>query len=136
QLTQLCQDLQQLVDKSNDTSSINASDALYSLHSCQNNDESSPFCTCDCSESDRLLTIKHARHLLPLGTTLSNIDGLRIDFAHGFGVLRQSNTSNNLTARFAGDSIEALQDIQDKFAALCRPFDKKLAEQITAIPAE
>jgi phosphomannomutase/phosphoglucomutase len=71
-----------------------------------------------------------------VGTKLSCIDGVRLDFAHGFGVLRQSNTSHNLTARFAGDSIEDLRDIQAKFAALCRPFDKKLAEQIVAIPAE
>ncbi|WP_201502963.1 phosphomannomutase/phosphoglucomutase [Psychrobacter cibarius] len=91
---------------------------------------------CRCSMSRQYMTSKQAKCLLPVGTKLSCIDGVRLDFAHGFGVLRQSNTSHNLTARFAGDSIEDLRDIQAKFAALCRPFDKKLAEQIVAIPAE
>ncbi|WP_250163828.1 hypothetical protein [Psychrobacter sp. WY6] len=50
--------------------------------------------------------------LIARGTKLSCIDGVRLDFDHGFGVLRQSNTSHNLTARFAGDSIEDLRDIQ------------------------
>ena len=71
-----------------------------------------------------------------MGTKLSCIDGVRLDFAHGFGVLRQSNTSNSLTARFAGDSIDDLKDIQATFAALCRPFNAALAKQILAIPVE
>jgi len=50
--------------------------------------------------------------------------------------LRQSNTSQNLTVRFAGDSIDDLIDIQTRFAALCRPFNKTLAMQILAIVAE
>ncbi|MCG3861998.1 phosphomannomutase, partial [Psychrobacter sp. Ps5] len=73
---------------------------------------------------------------LPVGTKLSCIDGVRLDFARGFGVLRQSNTSQNLTVRFAGDSIDDLIDIQTRFAALCRPFNKTLAMQILAIVAE
>ena len=91
---------------------------------------------CHCSVIKPHLTLKQARDLMPVGTTLSCIDGVRLDFAHGFGVLRQSNTSCHLTARFAGDSIDDLQDIQERFAALCRPFDKELAAQILAIPTE
>ncbi|WP_352258274.1 phosphomannomutase [Psychrobacter sp. TB55-MNA-CIBAN-0194] len=91
---------------------------------------------CYCSVVEPHLTLKQARDLMPIGTTLSCIDGVRLDFPHGFGVLRQSNTSHHLTARFAGDSIDDLTDIQAKFAALCRPFDKELAAKIVAIPAE
>ena len=91
---------------------------------------------CHCSMDKQHMTLEQARYLLPVGTTLSCIDGVRLDFAHGFGVLRQSNTSYKLTARFAGDSLDDLKDIQTKFADLCRPFDKKLAIQIAALPAE
>ncbi|MDE4455196.1 phosphomannomutase [Psychrobacter sp. DAB_AL62B] len=91
---------------------------------------------CTCSAKRPYITLQQAQYLLPVGTKLSCIDGVRLDFSHGFGVLRQSNTSHNLTARFAGDSIEDLKDIQAKFAALCHPFDEDLAAQIIAILPE
>lgn len=91
---------------------------------------------CTCSQQSQSTTLEQAQALLPVGTRLSCIDGVRLDFARGFGVLRQSNTSQNLTVRFAGDSIDDLIDIQRRFAALCRPFNKTLAMQILAIVAE
>lgn len=91
---------------------------------------------CTCSTKSQSMTLEQAQALLPVGTKLSCIDGVRLDFAHGFGVLRQSNTSQNLTVRFAGDSIDDLIDVQTRFAALCRPFDAQLAAQILAIIAE
>lgn len=91
---------------------------------------------CTCSTKSQSMTLEQAQVLLPRGTKLSCIDGVRLDFAHGFGVLRQSNTSQNLTVRFAGDSIDDLIDVQTRFAALCRPFDAQLAAQILAIVAE
>ncbi|WP_296243352.1 MULTISPECIES: phosphomannomutase [unclassified Psychrobacter] len=91
---------------------------------------------CTCSIKSRSMTLEQAQALLPVGTKLSCIDGVRLDFARGFGVLRQSNTSQNLTVRFAGDSIDDLIDIQTRFAALCHPFNEHLATQILAIVAE
>jgi len=93
----------------------------------------STMCTCTTAKSKVTLP---QTHLIPVGTKLSCIDGIRLDFAHGFGVLRQSNTSNSLTARFAGDSMSDLKHIQATFAALCQPFNTELAKQILAIPAE
>ncbi|ALF59210.1 phosphomannomutase [Psychrobacter urativorans] len=81
-------------------------------------------------------TTAQAQQLLPAGTRLSCIDGLRLDFDKGFGVLRKSNTSHSLTVRFAGDSVADLKDIQAHFVALCRPFYDTLAEQIAAIYPE
>ena len=82
------------------------------------------------------MSVARAKKLLPIGTRLSFIDGIRLDFAHGFGVLRHSNTSNSLTVRFAGDSLANLYEIRAYFVALCRPFDTHLAEQIAMIYAE
>ena len=124
QLTRLCLYLQQLITAT----------AL-----CQNqpNDQSIINCApahCICAAHKHSITLEEAKNLLPLGTTLSCIDGVRLNFEHGFGVIRQSNTSYNLTARFAGNSMEDLKDIQAKFATLCRPFDENLAAQILAMP--
>lgn len=49
------------------------------------------------------------------GGKSSDLDGLRIDFQDGWGLLRASNTGPNLTARFEGNSEETLQQIQNDF---------------------
>ena len=43
------------------------------------------------------------------------IDGLRINFQNGWGLIRASNTTPKLVMRFEGNSIEALNDIQNDF---------------------
>jgi phosphomannomutase/phosphoglucomutase len=47
--------------------------------------------------------------------TVTHIDGVRVDFADGWGLLRASNTSPMLTLRFEADGQEALQRIQEQF---------------------
>ena len=123
QLTRLCLYLQQLIEA---TAALSTHSNHQAFSTCQR-------ALCSCSIKNLPISIEQAKDLLPVGTKLSCIDGVRLDFAHGFGVIRQSNTSHNLTARFAGDSMAHLQDIQAKFAALCRPFDETLAAQIVAI---
>ena len=127
QLARFCQYLQQLVHAT----------SAASIH--QLDPQAVVACApslCTCSQQSQSTTLEQAQTLLPVGTKLSCIDGVRLDFARGFGVLRQSNTSQNLTVRFAGDSIDDLIDVQTRFAALCRPFNKTLAMQILAIVAE
>ena len=127
QLARFCQYLQQLVHATS-AAFITQPDP-QAIISC------APL-LCTCSAKSQYMTLEQAQKLLPVGTKLSCIDGVRLDFARGFGVLRQSNTSHNLTVRFAGDSIADLIDIQTRFAALCRPFNEHLATQILAIVAE
>ena len=91
--------------------------------------------TCDCMHQAQSNLHNDAAELIPVGTRISCIDGVRLDFAHGFGVLRQSNTSHSLTVRFAGDSEDDLRAIQARFVRLCQPFDSHLAEQIATIEA-
>jgi len=133
QLTRLCHYLQYLVDMSAHTDSSSSIQPLKNTYLPAKTCDSS---ACICATAKSQIALKQKHELLPVETKLSCIDGVRLDFAHGFGVLRQSNTSNSLTARFAGDSIDDLKDIQATFAALCRPFNAALAEQILAIPAE
>ncbi|MBY6204614.1 phosphomannomutase/phosphoglucomutase [Halomonas denitrificans] len=49
------------------------------------------------------------------GATISTIDGVRADFADGFGLVRASNTTPVLVLRFEGETKEALARIQGEF---------------------
>ncbi len=46
---------------------------------------------------------------------ITDIDGLRADFLHGWGLVRASNTTPSLVLRFEADSDEELSQIQKKF---------------------
>jgi len=46
---------------------------------------------------------------------ITDIDGLRVDFNDGFGLVRASNTTPSLVVRFEGDTEEALTRIQQQF---------------------
>ena len=47
--------------------------------------------------------------------TITSIDGLRVDYTKGWGLVRASNTSPALTLRFEAESPEALEKIQHIF---------------------
>lgn len=59
-------------------------------------------------------------------STVTNIDGLRVDFADGWGLIRASNTEPALTLRFEADSEEALEDIKEGFRELLEEVNKEL----------
>ena len=52
--------------------------------------------------------------------TLNTIDGLRVDWPDGFGLLRSSNTTPVLVLRFEGHTPEALHRIESAMLALLR----------------
>lgn len=58
--------------------------------------------------------------------TISKIDGLRVDYADGFGLIRPSNTTPILVLRFEGDSQAALERIQDDFKAALKKVDNDI----------
>ena len=49
---------------------------------------------------------------------LNTIDGVRVDWPDGFGLIRASNTTPVLVLRFEGHTPQALQRIQDQMLAL------------------
>lgn len=57
---------------------------------------------------------------------ISKIDGLRVDYADGFGLIRPSNTTPILVLRFEGDSQAALERIQDDFKAALKKVDNDI----------
>ena len=61
------------------------------------------------------------------GGAVTDIDGIRVDYADGWGLARASNTGPALTLRFEADDDEALRRIQGAFDAALRKIDETLA---------
>ncbi|MFW7340457.1 phosphomannomutase/phosphoglucomutase [Pollutimonas sp. H1-120] len=51
----------------------------------------------------------------PSATNISTIDGVRAEYADGFGLARASNTTPVIVLRFEGDSAEDVERIMDEF---------------------
>ena len=51
---------------------------------------------------------------------LVELDGLRVEFANGWGLIRPSNTIPSLTFRFEADDEDALSQIKAQFRELLR----------------
>jgi phosphomannomutase/phosphoglucomutase len=61
------------------------------------------------------------------GGKVTNIDGMRVDFANGWGLVRASNTTPSLVIRFEADSITALNDIQAQFRQIMQTIKPDIA---------
>lgn len=61
-------------------------------------------------------------------TEIITIDGIRVEFKNGWGLLRASNTSAILVLRFEADSKNALNEISDIFKKELGKIDKKLMD--------
>lgn len=55
------------------------------------------------------------------------IDGLRVEFSDGWGLVRASNTTPCIVLRFEADTEAALTRIQEKFRAFLLAHDQKLS---------
>ena len=49
---------------------------------------------------------------------MTTVDGLRVDFSDGWGLVRASNTEPAITLRFEADNEEILEDIKAAFREL------------------
>jgi len=58
---------------------------------------------------------------------LITLDGLRVEFAQGWGLVRASNTTPSLVLRFEADHPEAMDDIQDRFRRILLGLQADLA---------
>lgn len=63
---------------------------------------------------------------LPGDPKLVTIDGLRAEWAYGFGLVRASNTTPCLILRFEGDSQDTLSGIKESFRKILDDLDEEL----------
>lgn len=65
------------------------------------------------------------------GAQVQQIDGVRLDFDSGFGILRASNTGDFFTARFDADNEIELDVIRQKFVSMLSDQYPKIAQDIS-----
>jgi len=63
---------------------------------------------------------------------ITSIDGLRVDYTKGWGLVRASNTSPALTLRFEAESQESLEKIQNIFKRELLKVDSRLTFTINS----
>ncbi|MBB3048762.1 phosphomannomutase/phosphoglucomutase [Litorivivens lipolytica] len=61
------------------------------------------------------------------GAEVSTLDGLRVEYPHGWGLVRASNTGPALSLRFEADNAGQLANIQARFRDALRAVDPTLA---------
>lgn len=79
-------------------------------------------------ESEKFALIEKLKEQGDFGDAdINTIDGLRIEYAAGWGLVRASNTSAALTLRFEAESDEALEHIRQQVMGQLKKLDPKLA---------
>jgi phosphomannomutase/phosphoglucomutase len=78
-------------------------------------------------EPHALLEKLQAMKPFPGADRVLTIDGVRAEFADGFGLARASNTSPVIVLRFEGDTEEALKRIQQEFRKVLQPLKPEAA---------
>ena len=58
------------------------------------------------------------------------IDGLRVEYSFGWGLIRASNTSANLTLRFEADNENGLEQVKQEFRRELAPFINNIEDYI------
>lgn len=89
------------------------------------------FCTTEISikvpEERKFLVMDRLIELASFPTaTLITLDGLRVEYADGWGLVRASNTSPALLLRFEADTRIRMNEIQEQFKHLILSADKNL----------
>ncbi len=105
--------LLEILSRSKDPSAV--LNALPTSHS-------TPELNVPCAEGEHHSVVERMREVARFDGALElvTIDGLRAEFADGFGLVRASNTTPVLVLRFEGDSPAALARIQAQFMAALR----------------
>ncbi|WHR58591.1 phosphomannomutase/phosphoglucomutase [Acinetobacter haemolyticus] len=65
-----------------------------------------------------------------LAARLSKIDGVRLDFDDGFGIIRASNTGEYFTVRFDADHPDRLVEIRQKFISMLQDQYPQIAQEL------
>ncbi|WP_347460768.1 phosphomannomutase/phosphoglucomutase [Acinetobacter sp. ANC 7454] len=65
-----------------------------------------------------------------LNAQISKIDGIRLDFDDGFGIIRASNTGEYFTVRFDAENQQRLNEIRHLFVSMLRDRYPAIAQDI------
>ena len=76
---------------------------------------STPELNIDVTDENKFQIVEKFIHENKLEGEKNNIDGLRVNYKNGWGLIRASNTSPKLVLRFEGNTIEDMHNIQSEF---------------------
>ena len=93
------------------------------------NAPSTPELNLKCAEGEHVALMEQLKAVAQFTnpTRIATIDGMRVEYADGFGLARASNTTPVVVLRFEADTPEALTRIQDDFRAQFARVNPKLA---------
>ena len=85
---------------------------------------STPELQVPCAEGEQHAMVRdlQQRASFPGATEVIRLDGVRVEYADGFGLARASNTTPVIVLRFEGDTPEAMKRIQESFRAALQPL--------------
>ena len=87
----------------------------------------------DCEESKKFSLIEEASKILQARASkdakITTIDGLRVDYANGWGLIRASNTQPVIVMRFEAESQSILNNIQSDFEAAISTAAEKIGHE-------
>ncbi len=91
---------------------------------------STPELNISVTDENKFTIIKDFEDNCKLDGEKITIDGLRVNFKNGWGLIRASNTTPKLVLRFEGDSLEEMHEIKDLFLSelsrICPDIDINL----------
>ncbi len=79
----------------------------------------------ECAEEIKFDVVRKAKEYFAKNYDINDVDGVRITFADGWGLLRASNTQPVLVLRFEAESAERLQELRD---VIEKPLQQWIAE--------
>lgn len=75
-------------------------------------------------DKKRIVVEKVKEYCINKNYKFIDIDGVRVEFDDGWGLVRCSNTGPNITARFEGKTIDIMNRIKDEFINLINEYNK------------
>jgi phosphomannomutase/phosphoglucomutase len=82
----------------------------------------------DCPDSIKFAVVDRAREYFRQRGEIVDVDGVRVRFPHGWGLLRASNTQPVLVLRFEAETVDAL----DEYRQLFEEIVSRIRAELTA----
>ncbi len=81
----------------------------------------------DCDDSIKFTLVEKVKHILKENNyTVNDIDGVRVEFQDGWGLLRASNTQPVLVMRFEAGTLDQLKEYEQKMRTILQTAREEL----------
>jgi phosphomannomutase/phosphoglucomutase len=88
---------------------------------------STPELRIDCPDDAKFMVVEKVAEVMRKYRTIVDIDGVRVPFEHGWGLVRASNTQPVLVMRFEAESDELLKKYRDELEAAVEEAKRQIS---------